>query len=276
MGISFGGGRYSGPQEISYLFVDGGYLRKVAEKIGDTFFGGAEPPINYEALGGGFTKSFYYDCLPAPRTGEGSEAHKARVSPQRAQLSAIRSLRGWHVVEGVVAGTGSRARQKQVDIHIAVDLLTHSYSKNMHKAAFIAGDQDFKPLVEAVVRDGMFIEIWYERSSASADLLDAADDRVELDIYSFYRFVDAPFRDANPLPSRAYSPPPIPATARLERSGKCPQGTASLYSTSGAYILVRGSHEDARQPLHMSHADVELLERVSVSMDGEIVWRDGS
>lgn len=180
MGTS--GGTYSGPQEISYLFVDGGYLRKLAEKFGSEFFGGEVLPINYAALGGRFTKSFYYDCLPAPRTGESLEAHETRVSPQRAQLSAIRSLRGWHVVEGVMAGTGSRARQKQVDIHIAVDLLTHSYRRNMHRAAFIAGDQDFKPVVEAVVRDGMFIQIWYERSSASVDLLDAADDRRELDI----------------------------------------------------------------------------------------------
>ena len=137
MGTS--GGAYSGPQEISYLFVDGGYLRKVAEKLGSEFFGIDRLPINYAALGGRFTKSFYYDCLPAPRTGESSEAHEARVSPQRTQLSAIRSLRGWHVVEGVMAGKGSRARQKQVDIHIAVDLLTHSYRRNMHKGRVHCG-----------------------------------------------------------------------------------------------------------------------------------------
>ena len=69
MGIS--GGGYSGPQEVRYLFVDGGYLRKVAEKFSREFFDGADLPINYLQLGSRFTKCFYYDCLPAPRTGAG-------------------------------------------------------------------------------------------------------------------------------------------------------------------------------------------------------------
>ena len=62
MGLS--GGAYLGPHEVRYLFVDGGYLRKIAERFGREFFGGAEPPIDYAALGSGFTKCFYYDCLP--------------------------------------------------------------------------------------------------------------------------------------------------------------------------------------------------------------------
>ena len=110
--VVYGGGSYSGPKEVSHLFVDGGYLRKIAEKFGNDFFDGAEPPIDYAALGSEFTKCFYYDCLPAPSASESSEASGARPSRQRDQLSAIRSLHGWHVVEGVIAGKGSRARQK--------------------------------------------------------------------------------------------------------------------------------------------------------------------
>ena len=77
------GGSYSGPQEIRYLFVDGGYLRKVAEKFGGEFFGVDELPINY-VLGARFTKCFYYDCLPAQRGNEALHAYEARVSEQRA------------------------------------------------------------------------------------------------------------------------------------------------------------------------------------------------
>lgn len=276
MGFSPGGAEYSGPKEVSYLFVDGGYLRKIAQRFGDVFLGGSELPINYGALGSRFTKCFYYDCLPAQRVNEAPETYEARVSEQRAQLGAIRSLHGWHVIEGVIAGKGSRARQKQVDVHIAVDMLTHSYRRNMHHATFVAGDQDFKPLVEAVVREGMFIEIWYEQSSASADLLDAADARRELNVYSFYGFVDPRFKNTHPLPTRTHSSLPVPATAKQERTGECAQGTATLYSNNGGYILLRRPTDGTGQPLHMSHADDELLERVSVSMDGEIVWQEGS
>ena len=275
MGISYGGGGYSGPKEVSYLFVDGGYLRKVLEKFGSEFFDGADLPINYLQLGSRFTKCFYYDCLPAPRTGAGAEASEERLSRQRAQLANIRALRGWHVVEGVMTGSGSRARQKQVDVQIAVDLLTHSYRKNMHGVAFIAGDQDFKPLVEAVVRDGMFIEIWFEKSSASRDLLDAADGRRELDLYAVNSYLTGPFRGEHPLPRRWSARERDVGTAKLERTGSCAGGAVELYRDDGEYTIVRPTAGVGDGLLHMRHHNLELLERVSKSMYCEIAWQNG-
>ena len=263
-----GGAPYTGPKEVSYLFVDGGYLRKVAERFGKDFFGGAEPPINYVALGARFTRCFYYDCLPAQRAGEASAEYEARVSQQRAQLSTIRSLHGWHVIEGVVTGTGSRARQKQVDIHIAVDLLTHTYNKNMHQVAFVAGDQDFKPLVEAVVRHGMFIEIWYENSSASVDLLDAADGRRLLDLYTFFGYLEASFRQAHPLPTRGR---PMTEQAILERTGESSGARVELYRDASGYTIVR-SDDRGRLPEYLAHEDCDLLERVFEAIYGEVSW----
>ena len=190
-----GGGRdYSGPKEVSYLFVDGAYLRMVCEKFSREYFGGARLPIDYRALGRGFTKCFYYDCLPDP------QANEERYSQQKAELSAIRALDGWHVAEGVIAGSGDRARQKQVDVRIAVEMLTHSYRRNMHRAAFIAGDQDFKPVIEAVVSEGMYIDIWFEEKSASRDLLDAADGRKALDLSAVYGYLESSFKANHPFP----------------------------------------------------------------------------
>ena len=268
----YGGGSYTGPREVSYLFVDGGYLREVAQKFGDEFLGGAEPPISFEALGGGFTKCFYYDCLPAQRGGERSQAYESRVSQQRDQLSAIRASRGWHVVEGVIVGRGSRARQKQVDVHIAVDMLTHSYRRNMHRATFIAGDQDFKPLVEAVVREGMFIEIWYEPSSASIDLLDAADARRLLDLYSFYSYVDDSFRELHPIPRRWGTSEPVDARALLERTGECSGHPVELYRGDDGYTMRTPIAPDGGMSDYMAHSDLDLLERVFAATVGEVKW----
>ena len=268
-----GGDTYSGPQEISYLFVDGGYLRKIAEKFGSEVYGGSELSFNYQALGNGFTKCFYYDCLPAPREGEDSVASDERLSRQREQLMEIRALHGWHVVEGVIVGSGSRARQKQVDVQIAVDLLTHSYRKNMHQAAFIAGDQDFKPLVEAVVREGIFIEIWFEKSSASRDLLDAADGRWHLDLYTLQRYLAAPFRKAHPLPKRSSGSRRFVDPGRLDRTGECAAGGVELYRDDGVYTIVRPIRDRDGDYVHMEHQDLDFLERVAVSTYGEITWQ---
>ncbi len=275
MGISFAGGTYSGPPEVSYLFVDGGYLRKIAQRFGAQLFDGVEPPINHSALGSGFTKCFYYDCLPAPRSGEEPAQYEARVSQQRAQLSVISSLRGWHVVEGVTAGTGSRARQKQVDVQIAVDMLTHSYRGNMHHATFIAGDQDFKPLVDAVVREGMFIEIWYEPSSASIDLLDAADAREPLELYAFFnRYVDSAFNELYPLPKRGLSADRVAKLMVPERVGESAGARVELYRTHDGYTMVHQEPADGQGPAYLTHHDPELLQRVFAALYGKVKWAE--
>ncbi len=275
MGVSLGGGRYSGPPEVSYLFVDGGYLRKIAQRFGAQLLDGAEPPIDHGALGSGFTKCFYYDCLPAPRVGEQPEEYETRVSRQRAQLSTIRSLHGWHVVEGVVAGKGNRARQKQVDVRIAVDMLSHSHNKNMHRTAFVAGDQDFKPLVEAVVRDGTFIEIWYERSSASMDLLDAADARRPLDLYTFFdRYVDSAFNGLYPLPERGLSADRVAKLMVPERVGESAGARVELYRTHDGYTIVQQEPADGQGPSYLTHDDPELLQRVFAALYGEVKWAE--
>ena len=273
MGIS--GGGYAGPREVSYLFVDGGYLRKVLEKFGSEVYGGSELTFNYQALGNGFTKCFYYDCLPAPREGEDAVASDERLSRQREQLREIRALHGWHVVEGAIVGSGNRARQKQVDVQIAVDLLTHSYRKNMHRATFIAGDQDFKPLVEAVVRDGMLIEVWSEKSSASRDLLDAADGRRHLNLYTVHQYLTAPCRKAHPLPRRWSKGELDVGAAKLERTGSCAEGTVELYKDGGEYTIVRPVAGVEGALWHMRHHKLDLLDRASASMDGDIAWRNG-
>jgi uncharacterized LabA/DUF88 family protein len=45
---------------------------------------------------------------------------------------------------------GKKRQQKEVDVLLAVDMLTRSFYKNMTKAVLLAGDRDFKPVVEVV------------------------------------------------------------------------------------------------------------------------------
>lgn len=56
-------------------------------------------------------------------------------------------------------------------------MLGHTYRRNMESAAFVAGDVDFRPLVEAVVTDGMYLSLFYEPRHTSPELIRAADAR---------------------------------------------------------------------------------------------------
>src|SRR6266702_626774 len=128
------GAPYMGPAKISYLFIDGGYLREeVIEQVSRDFCSGAALPVSFKSVSAGFRKCFYYDCAAPRRRNEPDEDYRRRCDMQQEEFRRLRMIDGWHVFEGVLAGSGSEARQKQVDIQIAVDMLTHSYRKNMHE-----------------------------------------------------------------------------------------------------------------------------------------------
>src|SRR5205823_6397478 len=58
---------------------------------------------------------------------------------------------------------------------LTVDMLEHSSHKNMDNALLVAGDEDFTPLVESVVRLGIWVEVYYDPRSAAEELYAAAD-----------------------------------------------------------------------------------------------------
>jgi uncharacterized LabA/DUF88 family protein len=269
--------RYIGPGEITYLFIDGGYFRGVIDKFEQEIYGGTRVPVDYSQLSRGFTKIFYYDCQPARRQNEIEEEFDVRKSQQEKLFRHLRSLRGWHIHEGVIKRTGKRARQKEVDILIAVDLLTHTHRRNMHRAAFIAGDQDFRPLVEAIVRDGMFLELFYDPSSVSLDLIDAADARHPLDPYTIHDWLEPSFRKAYPLPSRnVCEDKMIPSSTPLDIGVSDFFGSVELYEDKNEFLIVHAYPDDPERYLHMGSKDLQLLKKIHEKTYGPCEWRSQS
>ena len=171
------GSQYTGPKEIEYLFIDGSYLSATIGKLSKEFYSGRTIPIDFQKLAGGHTKSFYYDCIKPRRKKESEKDFLKREEDQQEQFNAIRMINGYHVYEGVTKGKVGQQRQKQVDVKIAVDMLSHSHRRNMHKATLLTGDLDFKPLVEALIDDGMYVTLWYDPSSTSKELMYTVDAR---------------------------------------------------------------------------------------------------
>jgi uncharacterized LabA/DUF88 family protein len=63
---------------------------------------------------------------------------------------------------------------------IAVDMLTHTFRHNMHQTTLLTGDNDFKPPIDALVHEGMFVTLWYPYGETSKELMNAADTRKRL------------------------------------------------------------------------------------------------
>ncbi|WP_182912011.1 NYN domain-containing protein [Sphingomonas cavernae] len=175
MSYIHGGG--AGVRERQYLFIDGGALRSAVKQLSKDVTGDEnELTVLYPQFASGADKVFYYDAISAQEHNEPRDAYERRVTDEHEKFDKIRALDRFHVALGEVKGKSRNRRQKQVDVRLAVDMLTHSFRRNMQSAVLFAGDDDFIPLVEALVRDGMTITIWHPPQATEA-LLGAADNR---------------------------------------------------------------------------------------------------
>jgi uncharacterized LabA/DUF88 family protein len=174
-----------GSEIKNYLFVDGGAFRSILKSISREYFNDDDllSIIDFEKMSSEFTKVFYYDCyLPEKDTQE----YQTLLERQIALFNKMRRASGFHVIEGITRKKAKRNEQKGVDVNIAVDMLMHTYRKNMDNAYLLTGDADFIPLVKALVNEGMYVTLIYDKKSTSNELLLEVDDSIVID-YEFIR-----------------------------------------------------------------------------------------
>jgi uncharacterized LabA/DUF88 family protein len=64
---------------------------------------------------------------------------------------------------------------KRVDISLAADMLSHAHRKNFDLAILVGGDEDYVPLIHAVMAEGRRVVVWSLESGLSPALARAAD-----------------------------------------------------------------------------------------------------
>ena len=112
------------------------------------------------------------------------------INKQILLFNKMRSASGFHVIEGITRKNAKRNEQKGVDVNIAVDMLMHTYRKNMDKAYIFTGDSDFIPLVKSLIIEGMYVTLIYDKKSTSNDLLLEVDDKIVFDFDSLSRLIN--------------------------------------------------------------------------------------
>lgn len=175
---------YSPPRVIRYLFIDGGCLRETVRSLSEKWANGQTLELQYTNLTSNFTKVFYYDALPRRRENEQEAEYLTRISGERRLLDELSQLDRFHVYEGDVRRSSARRgpEQKKVDVMIAVDMLSHTFRRNMQEATLLTSDLDFRPLIDALVQEGMEVTLWYPPGDTTRDLIVAADRRRVLDV----------------------------------------------------------------------------------------------
>lgn len=190
-------------EPTEYAFIDAAYLREEVDEILKQCFG---ENVNYEDLSldkmtHNFTKVFYYDCLPPQNSNENKDDFHVRIEPNKQFLDKIHNYKGYHVFKGSTAGIGERARQKQIDVKLSVDMLMHTIRGNMSKATLLSGDQDFNPVVESLIEEGMWVTLWCNPKSASGKLIHAADEVRKFYIATIYEALPEKIKQECRVPS---------------------------------------------------------------------------
>jgi uncharacterized LabA/DUF88 family protein len=263
------------PKPNEYLFIDGAYLRECLDNWSSKFFTSDLIELDFNALAKGFQKTFYYDCYSPKKRTETAEQYEIRITPQREFFNYLRELNGFHVYEGTISGEGKKARQKQVDIMIAVHMLSHTIRGNMAKTTLLAGDLDYKPLIDALILEGIHVSLWCERRSTSRDLVYSADARRDLSLWEVWNLATNEFKKKFPLPRR-YS------HGEIKREGLKPiqQGTSKpgdkaeiLYDMKEKlYRIIYKDLVNEGRYIHIDYPDRDFLEQFLLDEGIKFTW----
>jgi uncharacterized LabA/DUF88 family protein len=265
----------SARSEDTYLFIDGEYLRRRFDEAMRWMFlcPTQDEDIDYTEIKrfAGAKRVFFYDCIDDEKqSGESEAAFQNRVRAQESSFNKLGEMKGFHVRQGSLKGTGKKRRQKEIDVLLATDMLTHGYDGNMATAVLLAGDLDFRPAVENLVRRGVFVEVWYEPKSASAELPGAADYGKRLDFHTLHDWSTAHFKKHHPVPTVSDKDERV--EGKLIKEGLCGGRKVLLIErrdNSGSVLRYEGPDH----PWLVYHADPGVLERFVPLIYGTIDWK---
>lgn len=102
----------------------------------------------------------YYTCTPK------DEKYRREIEDKLKKVG-IQAPRVFSKVRGT--------KSKRVDITLATEMLTHAHRKNYDIAILVAGDEDYVPLVRAVMGEGCRVFLWFFEDGLSDHLRKEAD-----------------------------------------------------------------------------------------------------
>jgi hypothetical protein len=224
---------------------------------------------------------FYYHALPSPRKGEPLDEFQLRLEEKKGFFRRLQALDGWHVHFGITKRhKGDKAEQKEVDVLLAVDMLTHVHRRNASAVTLLTSDLDFRPLLDAVVREGTYTQLVYDPEHTSDELIATVDAATPLTFFNFWPNLSFRFQAKYGHVSEGNAGGPWGApqdgvcAAIAMRDGEpaahlwsCPQRGRSMITTR---VPAKDGHYKQMQA-DAGHED--LLKRVFAHSFGDVEWK---
>ncbi|WP_353041685.1 NYN domain-containing protein [Mesorhizobium sp. M1217] len=134
---------------------------------------------------------FYYDAIPAQKSGQSDAEHALEVERVEALFQKINSCGGVHVKTGVARHRRKRGmEQKGVDILLALDAYRHAVG-GLDTVVLFTGDGDFYPVLEALQNTHARTILFCSRLYAPSYLTEMADFVEHVNEATFASFFEA-------------------------------------------------------------------------------------
>jgi uncharacterized LabA/DUF88 family protein len=248
-------------EPMIHAYIDGAFLRE-RSAIAIRNVWRAEPDLDFNNIRSTLSadRLFYYDCVEdEPRPSETPEAFAVRTEQQRSLLAKIAQADLCHIRLGTLKQQerGKRVTQKEVDVRIAVDMLTHAFSRNLERAILVTSDLDFRPVIDSLVQLGTVVELRYDPAVAAVELQQAADIRRVLTVDEWWFFCNAKFRSEHPMPKKWMGQPnPV---LRLLRIGQLHRRPVRLWEAPDNTYTVEIERAESDMSLCANSRDMEFL-----------------
>lgn len=255
---------------VAYAFIDGNAFERTVEKI-LTEFDCKFEDINWAALTRNASRIFYFDALPEKKERQSEVDFHIQLTAKKSKFSKLRRVTNMHVREGLTryrksSGTLS---QKGVDIALAVEVLTHAFSGNIHCARIFASDLDFFPLLDALTNTKVRSELYYGPTRTPSELIEAADFAEPINHFNLLLALPD-------LKRSTFGPSGISVDIseyQIIQSGSNEFGLVSILGRNGEGKFVLKGMTDAVNPyVHMSGSKEVLIEHFELCARSPIVW----
>ena len=133
-------------------------------------------------------RTYYYDCLPYKSNQPTVEEKRKYIAKAKFLHAMTRGIDRFQFRQGRLRKNKSgQYEQKGVDVLLAIDMVRLCSTKQIDTAVLITGDSDLVPAVEACKIEGAIVQIYYDKSSVSDELLNVCDERYEMDQNFFHQ-----------------------------------------------------------------------------------------
>lgn len=267
------------PQSV-YLFVDGEHLQQVWNET-ICRVANQDVPIDFTKLlkAAHASKGFYYDCIPGEaKKGESATEFDKRRQEREEYFEYIRGFPGFHVRPGITRGRGGKQpqRQKEVDVLLTVEMLTHAFRGNARGIVCITSDLDFRPLIEAVVQTGAYVRLM-SGANAPRELRWSADVWGELHPQFLVELVTDECRGLLPSVWR-HRPRDAPKGATIVRQGQDATGRFTVCETPSARpnpYSVFYENVETGELASCQHKDWDTVNRWLEVIGVQVTWNEG-